>query len=93
MEESTSRWRESTEQLGPREVAAVLMDNEVDALLAMLETANNSGITPGIGLRVEDAQSAGFKLVAERFRDQDPYNRGVRTIGVILRSPNPDYKA
>lgn len=90
--ESGPRWNESTETLGSRELAPVLLDSEADALLAVLEKANNAGITPGIGLRVEAAQAAAFKIVAERFRDQDPYDRGVRTVGVVLRSTNPDWR-
>lgn len=67
----------------------MLLHSEVDALLAMLERANNDGITPGPGLSVEAAQSAGFRLVSERFRSDDPYNRGARVVGVVYSSPCP----
>lgn len=92
MAPSEPEYHESLQGLGPREIGVVLMDNEADALLAVLETAINSGITPGIGLLKEDAEAAGFKIVAQRFRDNDPYNRGARITAVRYRSPNPDWR-
>jgi hypothetical protein len=73
------------EYLSPNELAVILNEREADALLAVLETALNDGVTPGVGLRVEDARAAGFKIVSERFRDQDPYNRGLRLVATVAR--------
>jgi len=78
---------EGVEELGPQECAVVLHHREADALLSMLEQANNAGITPGPGLHVEAAQEAGFRIVSERFRDRDPYNRSTRVVGVVFSSP------
>ena len=74
--------REGRRDLDVQECAVVLHHREADALLALLEAAINSGMTPGAGLRVEDAREAGFKIVGERFRDQDPYNRAPRNVAV-----------
>ena len=73
------------EYLSPNELAVILNEREADALLAVLEAALNDGVTPGVGLRVEDARAAGFKIVSERFRDQDPYNRGLRLVATVAR--------
>lgn len=73
------------EYLGPQECAVILHHREADALLAVLEQAHNSGIEPGVGLHVEDVRNAGFKIVSERFRDQDPYSRGRRIVGTVTR--------
>ena len=73
------------EYLSPNECAVILQVREADALLAVLEKALNDGVEPGIGLRVEDARAAGFKIVSERWRDQDPYDRGIRLIAVVGR--------
>lgn len=73
------------EYLGPQECAVVLHHREADALLAVLESALNAGTVPGRGLRVEDARAAGFKIVSERFRDQDPYSRGLRVVATSTR--------
>jgi hypothetical protein len=73
------------EYLSPNECAVILDEREADAVLAMLEQAHNVGMAPGLGLRVEDVRSAGFKLVSERFRDQDPYSRGLRLVATVAR--------
>lgn len=83
------RSRDDTRYLGPQECAVALGHDEADALLAMLEQANNAGMTPGPGLHVEAAQRAGFRIAAERFRNEDPYNRTSRIVAVVFR-PNPE---
>lgn len=86
-DEGTSHYERAAQSLGPQECAVVLSHAEADALLALLEQANNAGMVPGIGLRVEDAQAAGFKIVGERFRDSDPYNRADRIRAVVWNDP------
>jgi hypothetical protein len=76
------------EYLSPNECAVILQEREADAVLSMLEQAHNAGMTPGIGLRVEDVRAAGFKLVSERFREQDPYIRGLRIVATVARRPS-----
>lgn len=53
-------------ELDDQELVVVLHQREADAVLAMLEAAINSGIKPGIGLRVEDAHAAGVKIELAR---------------------------
>jgi hypothetical protein len=83
---ATLRDGDHLEYLSPSEVAVILHEREADALLAVLEAALNNGTLPGLGLRVEDARAAGFKIVSERFRDQEPYSRGRRLVATVSRA-------
>lgn len=84
------RHGDSLEYLSPNECAVILSHREADALLAVLEKALGDGVTPGPGLWAKDAESAGFKIVSERWRDQDPYSRGMRIVATVARKPPAD---
>lgn len=71
--------------LSPGECAVVLSHAETDALLALLEQAQNAGFTPGVGLRLGDAEEAGYRIVQQRWRDQDPYSRAPAIVAVTRR--------